>query len=93
MLGQKYCPNPTPLTPSHHAEFKQVSTDVDVEDSDKEKVEVESLQSHPAEGGQQGPVQKETQKLAYPALLILFQPQHPEAAQQKAEVEAEQCSS
>lgn len=41
------------LTPSHQAEFEQVSPDVDVEDSDQEQVEVEPFQSHPSEGGQQ----------------------------------------
>lgn len=56
----KYC-NQMPLTPSHQAEFEQVSPYVDVEDLDEEKVEVESLQCCPGEGGQQGPVQRETQ--------------------------------
>lgn len=79
------------LTPSHQAEFEQVSSDVDVEDSDEEKVEVESLQSCPAEGGQHGPVQKETQKPAKEALLVLIQLPHPEGGQQIADVEAEQC--
>lgn len=44
----------TLLTPSHQAEFEQVSPDIDVEDSDKEKVDVEPFQGHPAESGQQG---------------------------------------
>lgn len=57
----------TPLTPSHQAEFKQVSPDVDVEDSDEEKVEVEPLQSHPAEGSQQGVVKREGRVEAKPS--------------------------
>lgn len=79
-----------PLTPSHEAEFQQVLPDVDVKDFDEKEVEVESLQRCPGEGGQQRPVQRETQKSATPAVPILHQQLHPEAAQQEAEVEAEQ---
>lgn len=49
-----------PLTPSHHAEFEQVSPDVDVEDFDQQKVEMQTLQGHPAERGQQGVMKTKT---------------------------------
>lgn len=45
-----------PLTPRHQAELEHVFPDVDVKDSDEEQVEMEPFQSHPEEGGQQGPV-------------------------------------
>lgn len=56
----------TPLTPPHHAELEQVSPDVDVEDSDQQKIEVEPLQGHPAERGQQGIVKRESHVKAQP---------------------------
>lgn len=45
-----------PLTPRHQAELEHIFLDVDVKDSDEEQVEMEPFQSHPDEGGQQGPV-------------------------------------
>lgn len=51
---------------------------------------MEAFQSHPGEGGQQGPVQEETQTPTNPALLLVLQLPHPEAAQQEANMEAEQ---
>lgn len=44
------------LTPPYQADFEQVFPDVDIKHSDEEEVDVEALHSHPAEGGQQGPV-------------------------------------
>lgn len=64
----------TPLTPSHHAELEQVSPDIDVEDSDEEKVEVEPLQGHPAEGGQQAVVKREGHVEAKPSRGLCCHP-------------------
>lgn len=49
----------TGLTPAYQAEFEQVSPDVDVEHLDEEQIEVKALQRHPAEGDQQGVVERE----------------------------------
>lgn len=50
----------TTLTPSHQDDFQHVSIDVDVEDFDHQTEQVEALQGHPAEGGQQRVVESKS---------------------------------
>lgn len=54
------------LTPSHHSKFEKVSLDIDIENSDYEKIDVEALQSHPAKRGQQGVVDTKSHIKAKP---------------------------
>lgn len=46
------------LTPSHSTELEDVRRYVDIEDLDQSEVHVNSLQSHPGEGGQEEVVQR-----------------------------------
>lgn len=52
---------------------------------------MKSLQSHPAQSSHQGPVEKEAQGEANPAVLLY--PPNPQTTQQEAEVEAQQSHS